>query len=202
MHNLRDFGEDVLGRSVRDRVRRIEPEAVNVKFTAPIAGVFNKEFSHRFQLEIQAIAPGRLVPWIEIVAAISAEIIAVRTEVVVDHVENDRETALMCRIDQRTQVVRSAIDASRRVKQHAVVTPVACPRKIGDRHDLDCCNAEVDQVIELADRRVEGSLRREGANVQLVNDQFGNSWRRPGAIAPCVIAWVNHLLRRRGRRQD
>ena len=56
-----------------------------------------------------------------------------------------------------------------------------------------CCNAEVDQVIELANRRVEGSLRREGANVQLVNDQFGNAWRRPCAIAPCVIAWVNHL---------
>src|SRR6476661_6974326 len=111
-------------RRVSDRVRRVEPEAVNVKFTAPIACVFDKEVAHRFQLEIQAVAPGRLVPRIEIVAAISAEIIAVRTEMVVDHVENDSETAPMCRIDQRTQIVRSAIDASWRVKQHPVVTPI------------------------------------------------------------------------------
>ena len=159
MHNFRDFGEDVFLRRVRDCVRRIEPEAVDVKFPAPIGGIFDEEIPHRFQLEIETIAPGRFVFRIEIVAAVGAEIVAIRTEMIVNHVEDDGETALMRRIDQSAEFVRPAVDASRRVKQHAVISPVACTRKIGDRHDLECRDAKVDQVVEFADRRVESSLQ-------------------------------------------
>ena len=63
-----------------------------------------------FNSKLKAIAPGRFVFRIEIVAAVGAEIIAVRTEMVVDHVENDRETALMRCIDQSAQFVRLTVD--------------------------------------------------------------------------------------------
>jgi hypothetical protein len=48
-------------------------------------------------------------------------------------------------------------------------------------------------MIEFADRRPERPFGRKCANVQLVNDPFGNRRRRPLGIAPFEIVWVNHL---------
>src|SRR5712691_7018443 len=129
----------------------------------------------------------------EIIAAVGAEIISRRSEVVVDHVEDDGETALMRCVDQHAQVVRPAVGARRRVEQDAVVAPIARPRKIGHWHDLDRVDAELDQMIELLDRRAKSSLRRECADMQLINNQLAKWWAPPAIVLPCIAAGIDHL---------
>ena len=96
-------------RGVGDGVGRIEPKAVDMKFPAPIAGILDKEIAHGLEFKIEPITPGSLVFGIEIIAAITAEIVAVGPEMVVDHVEDHGETACMSGVDQRPQVVRHSV---------------------------------------------------------------------------------------------
>ncbi len=195
MQPLRDLGQDMLFRGVGDGVRRVEPEAVDVKFRPPVNGVLDKKIPHRLELEIESVAPGRLVRRVEIIAAVTAEIIPVRPEMVVDHVENHRQAAPVRGVDQRPQVVRRAVNPRRRVEQHPVVTPVSFPGKIRHRHDLDRAHPERDEMIQLLDRAAKSARRGKRADVQFVNDQLGQRRRDPAFVRPGVVARIDHLGR-------
>ena len=84
MDKLGNFREEVLLRGVEDRVSGVEAETVDMKVAVPIDGVIEEKIPHRSQLEIQGIAPWGFVFVIEVVAAVAAEVIAVRPEMVVD----------------------------------------------------------------------------------------------------------------------
>jgi hypothetical protein len=56
---------------------------------------------------------------------------------VVNDIENHREAMRVGGIHQGAQVIGLPIDARRGVEAHAIVTPVALARKIGQRHELD-----------------------------------------------------------------
>jgi hypothetical protein len=92
---------------------------------------------------------------------------------VVVHVEHDPETDLMGPIDEAGKVVGSAIQSRRRVEIHAVVPPAEATGKFCDRHHLDRGHAERGQRRQLARGRVPRPLRREGTDVQLVEDLAG-----------------------------
>ena len=97
-------------------------------------------------------------------------------------------------VDQRAQVVRRAVGAGRRVEEHAVVAPVPAARKIRQRHDLDGRRPEVDQHVEFVDGRTERSLRREGSDVQFVDDQFVERNGGPFVgVLPGVLTAFHHL---------
>ena len=82
---------------------------------------------------------------IEVKAAVSAEVIAVRAEVIVDDIEHHGDALLVRRIHERAQVVRRPVASCGRVEAHAVVAPVSLAGEIGDRHDLDRIHAEFRQ---------------------------------------------------------
>ena len=80
--------------------------------------------------------------------------------------------------------MRPAVGILRRVGEHAVIAPVPRARKLADRHDLDGRDAQVAQVLQPGDDRLERPLRREGADVQLVKHQVLAAHALPIPIGP------------------
>ena len=152
-------------------------------------------------LRVDGRTPGRVVPLREGLRRDGVDIGAFRTEVIVDDVEQHHEAGGMGGVDERLQVVRAAIGVGRREGQHAVIAPVPPARESGDRHDLDGGDAEIDQMAELADGRAKGAFRREGADVQLVDDRLLPWAAGPGVVAPDIGGRIDdhagavHVLR-------
>ena len=73
-------------------------------------------------------------------------------------------------IDQLAEARRSAIRRMRREDVDAVVTPAVMTRELGNRHELDMRDAQLDQVIEQRDGALEGPLPAERTDVHFVND--------------------------------
>ena len=53
----------------------------------------------------------------------------------------------MAGVHEPLQAVRPAVTVLRRIREHAVISPVACARELADRHELDGGDA---QIAELA----------------------------------------------------
>ena len=87
-----------------------------------------------------------------------------------DDVEEDHQAPRVRGVDELLQPLRSAVDLVRAVEQRAVVAPSALAAELGDGEELDRGDPGGHQMIELADDRLEGSLRRECPDVQLVED--------------------------------
>ena len=77
----------------------------------------------------------------------------------------------MAGVDQALEAVRAAVGVVGRVQVDAVVAPAALAGELGDGHQLDGVDAEVDEVVEVVDGAVEGPLGGERADVELVEDR-------------------------------
>ena len=64
-------------------------------------------------VEVDARAPGRVVALREEGLCVDVEIIAFRSEVVVDHVEKDHEPSAMGGLDQALEVLRPSVGSCR-----------------------------------------------------------------------------------------
>ncbi len=115
-----------------------------------------------------------------------AEVVALGSEMVVDHIERHGETTLVAGVDEVHEPGRTAIARLHRIGIDAVVAPVALAGELGDRHDLDRGHAEVAERVEVRDRGVEGALGGERADVELVEDELLAGEAAPGAIVPGV----------------
>ena len=202
------FVDDVAVAVVDERVRRIEAEAVDVKLAQPVERVVEDEATHQRgagPVEVHGASPRVRVPVGQVVIAEVGDVRAFGAEVVVDRVENDRQAVAVCRIHERAEIVWSAVGARRREERHPVVSPVPVAGEVSDRHHFDRRDAEVAQVREPLARGGEGALRRERADVQLVEDQvFRTAWL-PARIVPAIrlgvddLRWTVHPLRLEAR---
>ena len=77
----------------------------------------------------------------------------------------------MAGVDEGDETLRPPVGRVHRVLADAVVTPTLLAGKIRDGHHLDGPHPEIHQVIQVRDGRLEGALRGEGADVQLVADR-------------------------------
>ncbi len=172
-HLARQRREKVLVRVVRDALRGVEAEAVEVELLDPVARVREEELADGRgvpAVEVDGGAPLGLVPFGEVVLRELREVVAVRPEVVVDHVEDDGDVLLMSFVDEAAQVVGLAVEPRRREEADAVVAPAEATREIGHRHQLDARHAQARKLFQLRRRRRERPFAREGADVQLVDD--------------------------------
>lgn len=69
----------------------------------------------------------------------------------VDHVVDDGDAALVSRIDQPAQAVRTAVAFLDREDVGGVVAPGDIAGEFVGRHELDRAHAEIAQVVELRD---------------------------------------------------
>ncbi len=117
------------------------------------------------------------------------QIVSVRSEVIVNDVKEDHEPVPMCCVDQRTQFVRRAVAALRRVGQGAVVAPVACTREFRDRHEFDRCNAKFGEPLQFPR---DAGVAAEKPCVELVQHGLVPGASGPLRIAPLVGRGIHH----------
>ena len=118
------------GLSVDQRMRGVEPQAVEVILADPVRGVVEDEPAHqRAPSRFTASPHGVRCLLGEIRAAELRQVRAFGAEVVVDDVEDDREAELVRRVDQSAQIVGRAVGARGREQRDAVVAPVARRRR-------------------------------------------------------------------------
>src|SRR5918992_4426723 len=72
----------------------------------------------------------------------------------------------------------------RRVMIDRVVPPTTIAGELSNRHQLDGSDTELRDLIEPADRRIEGSLGRERPDVELVDDLSRRSDAAPLVVRP------------------
>src|SRR5262249_28566555 len=97
-----------------------------MKFVDPVTGIGYVEFADRFRIrsvEIDRVTPVVVVLGREIIFRENAEIISVRPEVVIDHVENDREAEAVRFINECAQVVRLSVEMTGGKEIDAIVAP-------------------------------------------------------------------------------
>src|SRR6516162_214070 len=112
--------------------------------------------------------------------------------------------------DQGLQILWSAVRRIGRIGKDTIVTPVPAAREIRNRHDFNRCNAECNQIVELADRRTEGTLWSKGTDMHLIDDRLLPPAAAPVGVAPHISRWIGHLawsvdvlrLKARGRVRD
>src|SRR5205823_6508097 len=110
------------------------------------------------------------------------EVVPLWTKVVVNHVDYDRDSGAMSRIDESLQPVGASVARLRCVWMHSVVAPVAITGELRHRHQLDCRDAQVAEMGQLLGRRFERARRCEGADVELINDEIFERQSAPFAI--------------------
>jgi hypothetical protein len=80
----------------------------------------------------------------------------------------------------------------RGVEVNAVIAPSSPPRELVHRHQLNVGNAEIDQVIETFDGRLEGSPWSEGPDMQFVHNRCGEGSRLPALVLPGKCLVIDH----------
>src|SRR5437588_768665 len=104
-----------------------------MKLLDPIPDIRENEFAHGpavRPVEIDRFPPLVLVAIGEIALGKTFQIIAVRAEMVVDDVENDREAERMRVVDKGAKIVGPAIETGWCKQIDAVIAPTKAPGKI------------------------------------------------------------------------
>ena len=122
---------------------------------------------------------------------------------IVHHVEKDHQPMVVRGVDQRLQVVGRPVGGIGRIRQHAVIAPVALTREIVDRHQFDRGDAECRQPGKLPRHTAESA---EDSGMEFVQHGLAPRPSAPGGVAPRVAAridhdaWIVHVIRLRARR--
>ena len=164
------LGEDVGLGSVDEGMDGIQTKPVDPVLHQPLVGIVDDELTDGLvvvPVEIHRVAPRGRVMVIEVGAELG-QVVPLRSEVVVDDVEDDPESLGMGSVDELLEAGRAAVGVLGGVQIHPVVSPAASAGDLGDRHDLDGLHPEFDEVVEAIDGGGEGALLGEGADVHLV----------------------------------
>src|SRR3954451_21559612 len=156
----------------------VEPESVKAIVAEPPDRIFYRKGAHLRPPVVNRAAPGS-IGFGEELRGVPTEVISLRAEVIVDHVEKHHDAALVSRVDQGFKVLRRAITTVRRKPQDAVVSPIAAADEIGNRHQFERCDSRRHKMIEPIDGSTKSSFGSERANMRFENDNF-----MPGSSAP------------------
>ncbi len=175
-----------------DGVHCVQAQPVEAIFAQPIQHILDREGAHLRHPVIDGAAPGRLCFRKE-ARRISAEVISLGAEVIIDHVEQYHQPAQMRLINQGLEIVGASIGTVRRIPQHAVIAPITRPCEICQRHQFQRGDTGGHQMIELADHGTVGAIRCEGADMAFEHDGFLPRASAPVRSAPLVGAVIDHF---------
>src|SRR6185312_10104261 len=97
--------------------------------------------------------------------------------------------------DQRLEILGPAIRAVGRVPEHAVIAPAASAGEIGERHQFQCRNSRVGEMIEPVDHGAIAAAFRKGADMGLDEDRLSPGPPAPILRAPGEGVLVDYLAR-------
>ena len=166
----------------------VPAQAVDVVVLKPHHRVVVDELTNLATAVVRAsVPPGRLraVVVVEVDAALVVLLPAIelpqveiaRTEVVVDHIQDDGDAALVRLPDELLEAVRPAIGTFHREDVGGVVAPGVIPCELGDRHDLDGIDPELHQMIQPLQHGLESArpaflFHMERADMQLIDHEL------------------------------
>jgi hypothetical protein len=176
-HARRQFPEKIV---IVDGVHGVQAQAVDAVIQQPHQGVFAEEITYLRAAEIDGRTPGRDALFMKELPRIHTQIIAVRAEVVVDHIHEHHQAIGMGGVDQLLEFVGGAVGVGRGEGKNAVVAPVARSGEGIEGHQLQGGDAEVGQVRQMLDNLLEAA---EQTDMQLVQHRLV-----PGAAIPLVVA--------------
>lgn len=191
-----DRRKDMVGRAVEDLLRGVEPQAVEVEFIDPVAGVGEKKFAHRAgvpAVEIDGLAPLVLVTVREVVLGEPLQETAVRPHVVVNHIENHTQPYSMGPIDEAAEIVRGAVKPRGGEQIHTVVAPAESAGEIRYGHELEHGDADRCKLFEFPRRGLPRPLPREGPDMHLVEHLAFQPHAAPRAVGPLKRTRINDL---------
>src|SRR3954467_13663234 len=145
-YHTSQFNKDVRLRVVHDGMNGIQSQAVQVVFLKPVKRIVDEVISNRtaaYPIKIDRLAPWSFVALRKELRRVKRLVISFRAEVVVHNIKQHHHIFLMCGIYEVFQVFRPPVWRSRRIWQHAVVSPIAIARETRDWHDLDSRNSEI-----------------------------------------------------------
>ena len=180
---LRHLLENVSVGCIDESVHRIEPQPVDVVVAQPHRDVVENVAAHLRLVEVDRRTPGVRALRVHDGCQLR-QVVAARSQVVVDDVLDDRETARMAGIDEPLIRRRPPVGLIDGVPEHAVVAPIVRAVEAVDGQHLDEIDAQGDQVVEFVDRAVEGAVGGECADVQLVDHAAGELPSGPAGIRP------------------
>ena len=186
VHFLAKLCQEMSRRGIEDRMHRVQTQSVAMVIPQPHQRVVAEETAHfgaARPVEIYGLPPGRRIFRGEIRTE-PAKIITGRAQMIVDHVQQNRETARVARIDQRFQSLRTPVGMMRREQIHRVISPAPSARKFSDRHQFDMGDSQVSQIIQALDRAFESADFRKRADVQLIDNGGRKRRSLPVAIGP------------------
>src|SRR5208283_3523728 len=195
-YELRELREKVARALVEEIVRRIQTQTVQVILREPAKCVLEEEGAHLvtlFAIEIDGRPPESLVAIREVIGGELGQVIAVGAEMVVDDVEEDGQSQPVRFINQVPEVIRPPVASCRGEQAYAVVAPVPAAGEVGHGHELDRGHAQPCKLRKPAGHPLEGSLGRERADVQLVDDQALARGPLPAPIGPGKPGWIHDL---------
>src|SRR5689334_23120722 len=126
----------------------IQTEGVEVIVLQPMERVLDKESPDLIAagtVEVDGIAPRSSVT-IRKVRRVCAKVVAFRAEMVVDHVEGDRQAMPVSGIDEALKRFGWTVSILRSKGIDAVITPISGTGKLGNGHQFKRANSQVNEV--------------------------------------------------------
>ena len=187
------FAQDMRGAVVLHGLRGVQPQPVQAVIPQPHAGVPGDVTAHVRLGVIQALAPRAGKPTREVTRAVARQVIPVRAEVVVHHVQKHAQSQPVRGVHERHQVLGPPVRGIGGVKGGAVVPPAALTCKGSDRHQLNGGYAQFLQVRQPLLRGPVRPLGRKGADVHFVEDAVLQLQPAPRRVLPLVGVHVHHF---------
>ena len=179
----------MLGRLVVDGMDGVKPQCVNVEFADPAQGISNEvapHFTAVRPVEVDRLAPGGRVLARKVRAKVG-QVVSFRPQMVVNHIEHNRQTAVVALVNKSFQSGRPAIAVLHRKRIYAIVSPISSAGKRRHRHQLNRGYSKFHQVIELVCDSIECTEGGESSHVQLVDNVLCNRPSAPFRIAPVEV---------------
>src|ERR1700730_1647352 len=168
---LRQFLEDVTSAEVVNAMYGIQAKRIQVVFSKPIEGIVDDEAPDAVALrpvKVDRLSPGRVMGIREAGSKLG-KIIALGTEMVVDHVQHDGEVETMAGVHKLLQPGRTAVGRLWSVKAGTVVSPISIPGHLCDRHDFNGGDAKITKIWKAGNHTCKTPLGRECPGVKFVN---------------------------------
>ena len=196
MNRPAEFFQERPSRKVPYGVHRIQAQGIDMELRDPVEGVFDEETAHLVTVgpvEVQRSPPGGAVE-IGKVGAELGKVIAFRSEVVVDGVQNHGQPFPVAGVDKPLQPGRTAVGTLYGKGVDPVIAPVALSRELGYGHQFHSGDAQRRQPVQVIGHPVERAFRCEGAHVEFVEDVTAQGWGTPLVIRP-IESCIHHLRR-------
>ncbi len=173
---LRELRQEGL---VANGVNSVHAQAVEAVLKQPHQSIVDKKVAHLRTSEVDRIAPRGVQVAAKKLLGITAQIVAVRAEVVVHHVQDNHQAKTVSGVDQVLELFRRAIGRLRSIMQNAIVAPVAITGELRKRHQLDRGNAQSGKSRQVL---FHSGVATHGAHMQLIDHCF-----MPRTTVPCSV---------------